>query len=79
MKQRCRLKTCAKYLLYGGRGITYHNEWEQFESFLKDMGEKPEKGWCIHRIDNDGNYTPDNCEWISLSDHMKLHHEGRTP
>jgi hypothetical protein len=63
MKQRCLNSKCPGYADYGGRGITICDRWiESFESFLSDMGEKPE-GKSLDRIDNDGNYNPSNCKW----------------
>lgn len=63
MKDRCLNVNCDAYKYYGGRGITVCDSWlESFENFYKDMGDKPE-GMSIDRINNDGNYEPDNCKW----------------
>ena len=44
--------------------ITYIKEWEYFENFLRDMGERP-KNTSLDRIDVYGNYEPKNCRWAT--------------
>jgi hypothetical protein len=67
MIQRCTNPARENYRYYGGRGIKVCDRWRRsFESFLADMGERPD-GLTLERLENDGNYQPDNCVWASKS------------
>ena len=69
MKQRCLNTNRKDYIRYGGRGITVCEEWRNdFPTFVKDVGKRPSKKHLLDRIDNDGNYEPDNVRWLSTKE-----------
>jgi hypothetical protein len=57
---------------YSDKGIKVCNEWYEFPTFKKwaeKNGFKPDSGLVINRIDSSKDYCPENCEWLTKSEH----------
>ena len=68
MRERCNNPNNEKYPIYGARGITVCERWNEFKNFMLDMGRKPDPKFTIEREDVNGNYESKNCKWISRKD-----------
>jgi len=65
MLRRCADKDHPQYPSYGERGICVCKEWNSFDAFIADMGERPSRHHSIDRKNNDGNYCKENCRWAT--------------
>ena len=77
MIARCYYPSQVHYQDYGGRGIIVCDRWlhgeggkSGFDCFLADMGEKPD-GLTIDRENNNGNYEPGNCRWVTQAENTR--------
>lgn len=73
MKYRCYNPNFNEFHRYGGRGIKVCDEWrDDFQSFYNwAILNGYSDDLTIDRIQTDGNYEPDNCQWLTRSDNVK--------
>lgn len=72
MKQRCDNPNNHAYARYGGRGITYCDEWRDYPAFHDwAVSNGYVEGLSLDRIDTNGNYEPSNCRWITHAEQQR--------
>lgn len=73
MIDRCTNPKNEGYHRYGGRGISVCDEWaSSFKKFIEwGMQNGYKKGLQLDRIDNNGNYSPENCRFVTVKENSK--------
>lgn len=72
MKKRCYNKNCKDFKYYGAKGVEVCPAWLDFINF-KTWAEQHgyKEGLSIDRLEPVLNYTPDNCEWVTISENTR--------
>lgn len=69
MLRRCNDEKRESYANYGGRGIEVCDDWLDYEVFRDwALSNGYSDSLSIDRIDNDGNYEPQNCRWATAKE-----------
>ena len=73
MKSRCLNPKTHGYCYYGGKGVSIFTRWQnnyiEFKGWA--LGNGYQDNLIIDRINSDGNYEPNNCQWITKSENSR--------
>jgi hypothetical protein len=69
MRDRCNNPNSHKYQYYGALGVKVCTQWNDFATFLADVGERPHPNLTLDRYPNkNGNYEPGNIRWATIQE-----------
>ncbi len=71
MRQRCMNKNHHAFALYGGKGVSVCDEWNNYPAFKEwALSHGYTDNLSIDRIDPNDGYRPENCRWITISENV---------
>ena len=74
IRARCKNPKQKGYENYGGRGIKCLLSIDDVMFLRERDGATNMEKASLHRINNDGDYTLENCRYLELKEHAKLNH-----
>ena len=78
MKKRCLYPKHPHFEIYGGRGIGFCAEWNDFLPFYEwAMSHGYSDDLTLDRIDVNGNYEPSNCRWVDMTTQIRNRRDSR--
>ncbi|QEG13554.1 hypothetical protein MARVELLAND_23 [Bacillus phage vB_BspM_MarvelLand] len=78
MRQRCMNPKDRAYENYGGKGVSICSEWDTFSEFMHwALTNGYAEGLTIDRLDSNGDYEPNNCEWVTRSENTRRARTGK--
>lgn len=78
MHERCERPKHTHYKDYGGRGIKVCDEWGEYLPFAEwARANGYSEQLTLDRIDNDGDYEPNNCRWVTVREQQNNKRSNR--
>ena len=71
MRNRCLNPNAQDWKYYGARGVTIASDWDSFDAFIADMGERPSKLHTLERRDCELGYSASNCYWATRQEQSR--------